>query len=158
MVTITLDTFFTKDGEFKEIACGKSPCPRDIPTYKALAHRWLAVTSQLAPFLSDKILPVLRKSAKSLKAEGNGKDALEQKLANFAIVSNLLIADSAGPMKQNETKTEESSPAATSSATTSSSAAASSTTTPEDNSAISLAASGSFLGISMLAMGFQWLL
>lgn len=163
MVTTTLDTFFTKNGEFKEVACKTDTCPRDIPTYKALTHRWLAVTTQLAPFLSDKVLPVLVQSAKSLKAEGNGKDALEQKLANFAIVSNLLIADSAGPMTQNQTKTDEDSSATTSSATTSSTAtnsdaAASSTTSADQgNSAISIAGSSSFLAISMLIMGFQWL-
>ncbi|KAM0360059.1 hypothetical protein HYE67_002008 [Fusarium culmorum] len=163
MVTTTLDTFFTKNGEFKEVACKTDTCPRDIPTYKALTHRWLAVTTQLAPFLSDKVLPVLVKSAKSLKAEGNGKDALEQKLANFAIISNLLIADSAGPMTQNQTKTDEDSSDTTSSATTSSTAtnsdaAASSTTSADQgNSAISIAGSSSFLAISMLIMGFQWL-
>ncbi|RGP80055.1 hypothetical protein FLONG3_1826 [Fusarium longipes] len=159
MVTYTLDTFFTKDGNFKEVACGKDTCPRDIATYKALVHRWLALTSQLAPFLSNKILPVLRKSAKGLKAESTGKDVLEQKLANFAIVSNLLIADSAGPMKQNETKTEESSSDATNSATTSSSAPTSSATAAEqDSSASSLAGSGSFLALSVFILGFQWLL
>ncbi|RGP74540.1 hypothetical protein FSPOR_1117 [Fusarium sporotrichioides] len=164
MVTTTLDTFFTKDGEFKEVACVKGNCPRDIPTYKALTHRWLAVTTQLAPFLSDKVLPVLHNSAKSLKAEGNGKDSLEQKLANFAIVSNLLIADSAGPMIQNQTKTEDDSSDATGSATTSvaptnSDAAASATTSADQgNSAINLGGLSSLLAMSMLIVVFQGLL
>ncbi|GKU14863.1 unnamed protein product, partial [Fusarium langsethiae] len=164
MVTTTLDTFFTRDGEFKEVACVKGNCSRDIPTYKALTHRWLAVTTQLAPFLSDKVLPVLHKSAKSLKAEGNGKDSLEQKLANFAIVSNLLIADSAGPMIQNQTKTEDDSSDATGSATTSvaptNSDAAESATTSADqgNSAINLGGLSSLLAMSMLIVVLQGLL
>ncbi|KAG8672821.1 hypothetical protein FPOAC2_06229 [Fusarium poae] len=161
MVTTTLDTFFTKNGEFKEVSCTKDTCPRDILTYKALTHRWLAVTTKLAPFLSDKVLPVLVKSAKSLKAESNGKDALEQKLANFAVVSNLLIADSAGPMTQNETKTEDDSSDTTGSATTSAAptssdtAASATTTADEGNSAIGLAGSGGLLAISMLIVAFQ---
>ncbi|XEV02618.1 hypothetical protein FSHL1_007905 [Fusarium sambucinum] len=161
MVTTTLDTFFTKNGEFKEVACTKGTCPRDILTYKALTHRWLAVTTKLAPFLSGKVLPVLVKSAKSLKAESNGNDELEQKLANFAVISNLLIADSAAPMTQKQAKAEDDSSDTTSSATTSSAptnsdAAASATTSADSgNSAVSLAGSGSLLALSMLIVAFQ---
>ena len=162
LTTMTLKTFFTKEGKFKEVACSKDTCPRDILTYKALTHRWLAVTAQLAPFLSGKIMPVLRKSAKSLQAEGNGKDALEQKLANFAVVSNLLIADGTAPMKQKDakTKTEEDSSDATDSVTSSatSTGAAAEATVPEDSSAKSLAGSGSFLALSLLVAASQWLL
>ncbi|RBR20887.1 uncharacterized protein FIESC28_05039 [Fusarium coffeatum] len=166
IATMTLKTFFTKEGKFKEVACSKDTCPPDILTYKALTHRWLAVTAQLAPFLSGKIMPVLRKSAKSLQAEGNGKDALEQKLANFAVVSNLLIADGTAPMKQKDakTKTEEDSSDATSSATDSATGSATSTsaaaeaTVPEDSSAKSLAGSGSALALSLLVAASQWLL
>ena len=166
LTTMTLKTFFTKEGKFKEVACSKDTCPRDILTYKALTHRWLAVTAQLAPFLSGKIMPVLRKSAKSLQAEGNGKDALEQKLANFAVVSNLLIADGTAPMKQKDakTKTEEDSSDATGSATDSAISSATSTgaaaeaTVPEDSSANSLAGSGSVLALSLLVAASHWLL
>lgn len=166
LTTITLKTFFTKDGKFKEVACSKDTCPRDILTYKALTHRWLAVTAQLAPFLSEKIMPVLRKSAKSLQAEGNGKDALEQKLANFAVISNLLIPDGTAPMKQKDakTKTEDDSSDATSSATGSATGSATSTgaaaeaTVPEGSSANSLAGSGSVLALSVLVAAVPWLL
>ena len=41
-------------------------------SFKGYVHRWLAVTAQVAPFLKDKIMPVLRSSAKAAVAQCTG--------------------------------------------------------------------------------------
>lgn len=121
--------------------------------YKGFTHRWLAVATQVAPFTANSILPVLRKSAEGLKAEGNGDDAMEQTFSNFVVVSNLLIDDSPAPGHQNETSKTEESPSSTSSPASKSSSAEA-----EGNSAVKLAGSGSFLAFSVLMMASQWIL
>ncbi|KAJ4315429.1 hypothetical protein N0V84_008376 [Fusarium piperis] len=89
-----VDTFFQKDGRFAETSCSKDDkCPRDLLTFKALSQRWLAVTSQIAPFTAEPILKALRKSAEKSDADKDGDDALEQTMGELAVVSNLLIAD-----------------------------------------------------------------
>ncbi|KAF4990255.1 hypothetical protein FGRMN_8562 [Fusarium graminum] len=157
ITSATLKLFF-KDGDFKEVSCSKGTCSRDIVTQKALVHRWLAVTTQVAPFTANSVLPALLTSAKGLKAEGNGKDVLEQTLANFAVISNLLIADSSAPGKGNKTtgkKTDETkeSPSSTTSSGTSASA-----TEAADNSALKGTGSGSFLALCVIVLAFQWAL
>ncbi|KAF4976653.1 hypothetical protein FZEAL_6715 [Fusarium zealandicum] len=100
----TLGFFFEKKGYFEEASCSSdNTCPRDLPTYEALSLRWFAVASQVAPFMSDKILPYLANTAEKSEAKKKGKGALEQTLATFAAVSNLLIADSPALRMQNET-------------------------------------------------------
>ncbi|KAF4452823.1 hypothetical protein F53441_4377 [Fusarium austroafricanum] len=156
ITSATLKTFFTKDGNFKEVSCGKAKCPRGTIMYKGFVHRWLAVSTQVAPFTASAILPVLRKSAQGLKAGSNGDDdSMEQKFSNFLVVSNLLIANSSAPGLHNETKAEKTKDDP---ASTSGSDAKASSTDAAGNSAIKLAGSGSFLTFSMLVMAFQWVL
>ncbi|KAH6951761.1 glycosyl hydrolase family 76-domain-containing protein [Fusarium avenaceum] len=157
ITSATLKTFF-KDGKFTEIACSKGTCPRDFITQKAQVHRWLAVATQVAPFTADSVLPALLKSAKSLKAEGNGDDALEQTLANFAVVSNLLIADSAAPSTEKETAGDKSDKAKESPSSTTSSGSSTSATDAADNAAPKGTGSGSLLAICVLILSSQWLL
>lgn len=89
-----MDTFFEKDGRFAEASCpSDGKCPRDLLTFKALSQRWLAVTSQIAPFTAESILKALRKSAEESYADKDGDDALEQTMGELAVVSNLLISD-----------------------------------------------------------------
>ncbi|RSL54072.1 hypothetical protein CEP54_010070 [Fusarium duplospermum] len=89
-----VDTFFTKEGNFAEASCpNEAKCPRDLLTFKALSQRWLAVTSQIAPFTAETILKTLRKSAEESHADKDGDDALEQTMGELAVVSNLLISD-----------------------------------------------------------------
>ncbi|KAG5757484.1 hypothetical protein H9Q72_014376 [Fusarium xylarioides] len=158
LTSATLKTFFKKIGDFNEVACenSKGKCPRDIVMYKGFTHRWLAVATQVAPFTVSSILPVLRKSAEGLKAEGNGGDAMEQTFSNFVVVSNLLINDSSTPGHQNETS--ETDKAEDSPSSTSSPASKSSSAEAEGNSAIKLAGSGGFLALSVLMMASQWIL
>ncbi|KAI8652814.1 Mannan endo-1,6-alpha-mannosidase [Fusarium keratoplasticum] len=89
-----VDTFFQKDGSFAEASCpSDNKCARDLLTFKALSQRWLAVTSQIAPFTAEPILKALRKSAEESDADKDGDDALEQTMGELAVVSNLLISD-----------------------------------------------------------------
>ncbi|RSM03352.1 hypothetical protein CEP52_007454 [Fusarium oligoseptatum] len=89
-----VDTFFNKEGIFAEASCPKdAKCPRDLLTFKALSQRWLAVTSQIAPFTAETILKTLQKSAEESDADKDGDDALEQTMGELAVVSNLLISD-----------------------------------------------------------------
>ncbi|KAJ4191877.1 hypothetical protein NW767_010784 [Fusarium falciforme] len=89
-----VDTFFQKDGSFAEASCpSDNKCPTDLLTFKALSQRWLAVTSQIAPFTAEPILKALRKSAEESDADKDGDDALEQTMGELAVVSNLLISD-----------------------------------------------------------------
>ncbi|KAF5019347.1 hypothetical protein F66182_8656 [Fusarium sp. NRRL 66182] len=104
LTAATVKLFFPKNKGFVEVACIQDYCGRDQLTYKAFAHRWLAVTTQVAPFTSDLILPALQRSAEMSKERNKvDDDALEQTLGNFAAVSNLLIAGSASPRTQNLT-------------------------------------------------------
>jgi mannan endo-1,6-alpha-mannosidase len=116
------------------------------------------VTTQVAPFTADSVLPALLKSAKSLKAEGNGDDALEQTLANFAVVSNLLIADSAAPSTEKDTANNKSDKVKESPSSTTSSGTTASATHAADNAALKGTGSGSLLAISVLVLAAQWLL
>ncbi|RMJ17992.1 hypothetical protein CDV36_002313 [Fusarium kuroshium] len=89
-----VDTFFNKEGIFAEASCPKdAKCPRDLLTFKALSQRWLAVTSQIAPFTAETILKTLQKSAEESDADKDGDDALEQTMGELAVVSNLLISE-----------------------------------------------------------------
>lgn len=40
-------------------------CTTDMLSFKGYVHRWLATATQIAPFLSEKVLPVLQKSAQA---------------------------------------------------------------------------------------------
>ncbi|KAM0420986.1 hypothetical protein ACHAPT_011229 [Fusarium lateritium] len=104
-----LDTYFKKDGRYYDSLCpveGDEECPRDLITFKALTHRWLAVTSQIAPFTAETILKTLRKSAEAFDQDKDGEDALEQTLSELAMVSNLLISDAYASVTWGENKSK----------------------------------------------------
>ncbi|KAJ0159358.1 Mannan endo-1,6-alpha-mannosidase DFG5 [Colletotrichum tanaceti] len=50
-----------------ELACEgrKGQCTADMLSFKGYVHRWLSVVTQIAPFMKDKILPVLRDSTEA---------------------------------------------------------------------------------------------
>lgn len=70
-----LKTFFPNDIAW-EVPCeqkgGKSTCTPDMLSFKGYIHRWLAVTTQVAPYTKDKILPVLRKSTEAAVKQCTG--------------------------------------------------------------------------------------
>lgn len=63
-----LKNFFPNNIAY-EVPCegkdGKGTCTPDMLSFKGYIHRWLAVTSQLAPYTQQKILPILRKSTEA---------------------------------------------------------------------------------------------
>ncbi|POS73490.1 glycoside hydrolase family 76 [Diaporthe helianthi] len=71
-----LKTFFP-DGIAYEVACeGNNMCTTDMLFMKGYAHRWLASATQMAPFLAEKVLPVLQTSAEAAakQCEENSTD------------------------------------------------------------------------------------
>lgn len=110
-----LKTFFSA-GVAVEVACEKAgTCTSDMRSFKGLAHRWLAATTQVAPFVAAKILPVLRTSAQAAVekctggtsgracsfswaegANGSLTGAGEQMNA-LAAVSSMLVSGAAAP-------------------------------------------------------------
>ncbi|KAK5632677.1 hypothetical protein RRF57_008391 [Xylaria bambusicola] len=71
--------FFAQDGVAFEPSCEPPPgsCNSDMESYRGYMHRWMANTIQMAPFLRDTILPVLKTSAaagvKQCTGGGNGR-------------------------------------------------------------------------------------
>ncbi|KAM4056684.1 glycosyl hydrolase family 76 protein [Hirsutella rhossiliensis] len=49
-------------------------CERDSLIFKGVVHRWLANVAQIAPFTAEKILPVLKESAKAAVSQCTGGD------------------------------------------------------------------------------------
>jgi mannan endo-1,6-alpha-mannosidase len=77
LVDATIRIFFP-DNIAYEIACEEHmSCTTDMLSFKGYLHRWMAVTTQIAPFTAAKILPVLRTSAEAAVAtctgEANGR-------------------------------------------------------------------------------------
>ncbi|KAL2145560.1 hypothetical protein VTI28DRAFT_6798 [Corynascus sepedonium] len=73
----TVKTFFP-DGVAYELACEKHmTCTADMLSFKGYLHRWMATATQVAPFLADKVLPVLKKSTEAAVStctgEANGR-------------------------------------------------------------------------------------
>ncbi|KAL1878782.1 hypothetical protein VTK73DRAFT_7539 [Phialemonium thermophilum] len=72
LLDATLTTFFPNDTAY-EISCeAKMTCTTDMLSFKGYLHRWLATTTQIAPFTKDKILPVLRTSTEAAVAQCTG--------------------------------------------------------------------------------------
>ncbi|OHE92567.1 hypothetical protein CORC01_12146 [Colletotrichum orchidophilum] len=120
-----LEDFFPK-GILFEAACegNKGRCPTDALFYKGFVHRWLSSATQLAPFLADKWLPVLKTSAAAAVKQcvagtsevsnrcgfywstgtfvdpqtADKTTGLGEGLSVLAAVSNLLITDSKAPI------------------------------------------------------------
>lgn len=68
--------FFGQKGVAFEPSCERPPgsCNSDMESYRGYMHRWMANTIQLAPFMRDTILPVLKTSAAAGVAQCTGGD------------------------------------------------------------------------------------
>ena len=116
LVNATLTTFFP-DNIAYEIACEEHmSCTTDMLSFKGYLHRWLATTTQIAPFLADMILPVLQTSTtaaiSTCLGEANartcgfkwnqhaydGSHGAGQQMNVLAAVSSLLIGQAAPPV------------------------------------------------------------
>ncbi|KAK1470312.1 glycoside hydrolase family 76 [Colletotrichum cuscutae] len=122
----TLLKDFFPDGVIFESACepAEGRCPTDALFYKGFVHRWLSSATQLAPFLADTWLPVLKTSAEAAIKQcepGNSEinnrcgfywtsgrfvdpmtadhtTGIGEGLSVLAAVSNLLIKDAKTPI------------------------------------------------------------
>lgn len=85
-----------------------------------LTYKWLATTTQLAPFTADTLLAPLKDSAENLYASKNEFDDIGEvtlETITLSAVSNLLISEAEVPLNAEDNdsgsssnKTEESSP------------------------------------------------
>ncbi|GKT40515.1 mannan endo-1,6-alpha-mannosidase DCW1 [Colletotrichum spaethianum] len=126
-----LTTFFP-NGTAYEVACErhKGVCPHDALWYKGYVHRWLSSATQLAPFIADKVLPILKSSTEAaVKQCVAGKSGLANQCGFYwtdgvfsdpqttdnttgageavsvlAAVSNLLISDANVPVTEADSK------------------------------------------------------
>lgn len=108
-----------------EVSCeGQENCPKDTLFMKGYVHRWLSSATQVAPFLADKLLPVLQTSAEAAAkqcedsddgtvsqrcgfywsngtfvdpAGAGGTSGVGEGLSVFAAVSSLLVTGAAAP-------------------------------------------------------------
>ena len=57
----------------KEVACEPTQsCNYDQPSFKAYLSRWMAATTQIAPFTEGQIMPLLKASAKGAAGQCSG--------------------------------------------------------------------------------------
>ncbi|KAI1273441.1 glycoside hydrolase family 76 protein [Xylaria sp. FL0933] len=120
LVDGTLKVFFPNDTAY-EIACeGVKTCTTDMLSFKGYLHRWMATTTQIAPFTASKILPVLQKSAQSAVdqctggTDGrtcgfawssgvyDGTSGAGQQMDALAAVSSLLIGQARTPVTSSD--------------------------------------------------------
>ncbi|TPX14542.1 uncharacterized protein E0L32_005234 [Thyridium curvatum] len=98
-----------------EVACEHATCTTDMESFKGYLHRWLASTTQLAPFTRDKIMPVLKSSTaaavKLCTGGANGRmcgfkwstgvfdetGAMQQQNV-IAALTSLLVGSAKGPL------------------------------------------------------------
>ncbi|KAI0393740.1 family 76 glycoside hydrolase [Xylariaceae sp. FL0594] len=62
-MTKSIKTNFFPDGIAFEPACEPAVCNSDMESYRGYLHRWMANSVQLAPYLYDDVMPVLKSSA-----------------------------------------------------------------------------------------------
>jgi len=102
-----------------EVACepGRT-CNYDEPSFKAYLSRWMAATTQLAPFTTDAIMPKLRASAQGAAAQcsggtdgatcgqkwaqpqWDGKYGVGEQMSAMSVMQANLISQVAGPVTQ----------------------------------------------------------
>jgi mannan endo-1,6-alpha-mannosidase len=91
-------------------------CTTDMLSFKGYIHRWMAVATQIAPFLAPKVLPVLRTSTEAAistcTGEANGRTCgfkwsekvydgskgAGQQMNVLGAVSSLLVDEAAPPV------------------------------------------------------------
>ncbi|KAI1812916.1 glycoside hydrolase family 76 protein [Poronia punctata] len=72
LVEATLKIFFPNDIAY-EASCEEGmTCTADMLSFKGYLHRWMATTTQIAPFTAARILPVLTRSAQAAVKQCTG--------------------------------------------------------------------------------------
>lgn len=69
--TIIYDFFTINDGIMTEV-CEQRGCDTDQLTFKAFLSRWMAMTTQMAPFTAKDIIPALQTSATAAMKQCSG--------------------------------------------------------------------------------------
>ncbi|EJP67529.1 Mannan endo-1,6-alpha-mannosidase DCW1 [Beauveria bassiana] len=74
-----LEHFFPKEDIAYEPACeGVKTCTTDMLSFKGYLHRWWSASAQMAPYIADQVLPVLRKSAAACVKQCTGGEGGRQ--------------------------------------------------------------------------------
>lgn len=116
LLDATIKIFFPGGIAF-EVACEQGmSCTTDMLSFKTYLHRWMATTTQLAPFTAAKILPVLQSSTQAAVnqctggANGrtcgfkwssgsyDGTSGAGQEMDALGAVSSLLIGEARAPL------------------------------------------------------------
>ncbi|KAH8893277.1 mannan endo-1,6-alpha-mannosidase, partial [Thozetella sp. PMI_491] len=116
LLNATINVFFP-GGIAHEIACeDHNSCTTDMYSFKGYVARWLSTATQIAPFMADTILPVLKTSAEAAVAQCTGGDnqrtcgfkwstgvfdgsiGAGQTMNVLGAVSSLLIGQAAAPV------------------------------------------------------------
>ena len=72
LANATVRVFFS-EGAAHEVACeDPHTCTVDMFSFKGYVHRWLSTSTQVAPFLAETLLPILRNSTESAVAQCTG--------------------------------------------------------------------------------------
>lgn len=98
LVNQTFNYFFS-DGVAVEMACELEDtiqCTADMLSYKSYLHRWLAQTTQVAPFLHDTIMPKLL-----LSAEGAVKSCVSNGTCGFRWTTGSYDGDTGAGQQMN---------------------------------------------------------
>lgn len=71
----TIKVFFPNNIAY-EVSCEQHmTCTTDMLSFKGYDHRWMAATTQLAPFLHDQVMTVLQTSAEAAIKQCTGGDS-----------------------------------------------------------------------------------
>ncbi|KAI1170457.1 glycoside hydrolase family 76 protein [Nemania sp. FL0916] len=116
LIDATFRVFFPNNTAY-EVACEQHmTCTADMLSFKGYLHRWMATTTQIAPFSAKKILPVLQHSAQAAVNQCTGPPngrtcgfswssgvfdnsvGAGQTMDALAAVSSLLIGQSRSPV------------------------------------------------------------
>ncbi|KAI1372591.1 glycoside hydrolase family 76 protein [Hypoxylon crocopeplum] len=69
-----MERVFFVNGTLYEPSCEAGLCSTDMLSFKGYVHRWLAVAGQVAPFIQDRIMALLRSSAEAAVKQCTGGD------------------------------------------------------------------------------------
>ena len=115
-----------------EVACETlNTCNNDQPSFKAYLARWMAATTQLAPFTKDFIIPKLKASALGAAAQCSGAprgntmcgrlwfqkqwdthQGVGEQMSAMSVIMNNLIQKVKGPVSLDNGGTSQSQPSA----------------------------------------------
>ncbi|KAI0020285.1 glycoside hydrolase family 76 protein [Xylariomycetidae sp. FL0641] len=69
-----MEEIFFPDGVATEVACSEGNCPLDFHFFKGMMFRYMADAMTVAPYTADRIMPLLKSSAKAAVAQCTSGD------------------------------------------------------------------------------------